>query len=160
MAGACATRALGVARWPLSAVVVRPIDAIRATPGSASRRRIVVGMPGDLHYAHEKYSAARDTLAEGAGSPRERLADAYLSQGSRASPLRRGLGPEISDELSTRIETFDERMTSVAPEGDEGSIVATINSMTVDDVQEAMRELVAIASALDWEYHDSRHRPS
>ena len=110
-------------------------------------------MPGDVNYAHEKYAAARDTLAEGSATLRERLMDAYASQATRAVPLQHGLGPEISDELSLQIDAFDRLMTAEAALGSEGTIAATVNSMDDEDVRSAVSELLAIASALDREYY-------
>jgi hypothetical protein len=112
-------------------------------------------MPGDVLYAHEKYAAARDILAEGELSLRDRLLDAYLSQAHRVAPLRIGLGPEISDDLAARLDAFHSLMTATPAVADEGTITATVRAMTEEEVRSAVRELLTIAAYLDAEFYES-----
>jgi hypothetical protein len=115
-------------------------------------------VPADLNYAHEKYVAAVRILALGDGDLRSRLLDAYLGSAHRAHPPVGGLGPPMSGELVDRINEFHERMTSEVVLADEGTITATVHAMTPDDVHAAAAELVDIAKALDWEWHDQRRQ--
>lgn len=114
-------------------------------------------MPADLNYAHEKYAAAVRILALGTGDLRRRLLDAYLGSAHRAHPPVGGIGPPASDEAVERINALHERMTSHEAVDDEGTITATVNAMSADEVHDAATELIDIAAVLDWEWHDRRH---
>lgn len=112
-------------------------------------------MPADLNYAYEKYDKARNILATSIGSARQRLLEAYVGSAHLAQPLRSLPGQKNYEDLATRIAAFHTTMTSAVPTGDEGSIAATIDSFTDDQVSEALNELVSIADVLQWEHHEA-----
>src|SRR3546814_6424407 len=62
-------------------------------------------MPGDLNYAHEKFSKTREWLAEGWDDLRGRLAYSW-EEVDRTNPLQDGLGPEIDEQLDARIDAL------------------------------------------------------
>jgi hypothetical protein len=116
--------------------------------------RYLGSMPGDLNYAHEKYSRAVSIMATSDGSLRDRLYDAYLSQAMNAHPPRPGLGPPMSEELAEEIVALHQRLTAEAAVADEGRLLATIRSLSDDEVREAAEELVGIEWAISRELRD------
>lgn len=113
-------------------------------------------VPGDLIYANEKFSVALDIMATTEGSLRERLLDAYVSQAHHADPFRPGLGPPISDGLAERIARFDTLMTATPATRGEGTIRATVDSFTDEQVRVAARELSDLAGAIRDELQNAR----
>lgn len=114
-------------------------------------------MPSDLSYAHEKYSVAVNIMATSDKTLRERLYDAFVSSAHLAYTEHGGLGPAADPETQERLKSFHQRMTSTPAVGDEGTIAATINAMTDEEVQDAARELVEVASVVEWAYRHHTH---
>lgn len=95
------------------------------------------------NYAREKFTAGLHIVAEGEGGVRHRLLDAYVQEVHLAPP-----GNQLPTAISQRVDAFRHRMTSVAAQGDEGGIAATVAGMTDDEVVAAVHELVRIALEL------------
>jgi hypothetical protein len=91
------------------------------------------------NYAREKFTAGLNILA-GEGPVRQRLLDAYTEQVHHARSDK-----QVPPPMSKRIEALNQRMTRVAPKGEEGSIAATVAAMTDDEVVAAAHEIVRIA---------------
>ncbi len=102
-------------------------------------------MDNNLDYAWEKFVAAANTLAAGTGSLRERLVDAYRGQAFRAD----GFTPPLEDQgLRDRMLVLHQEMTHGDPVADEGTIAASINAMTEEQLQHEADEIFSIAIAL------------
>lgn len=127
-----------------------------ATDASDDRRRTYCqSMPGDLHYAREKFATARYQLAIGDGTLRERFLRAYLDQAHHALPLRSGLGPPISQELADDLNGFGDDMSQRSAVAGEGTVAATVAALTDDELHDAVARFLALASDLDREYYRS-----
>lgn len=95
------------------------------------------------NYAREKFTAGVYILAEGQEDIRQRLVDAYVDQVSHGRTDK-----QLPPAISNRIEALHQRMTRVAPQGEEGSIAATVAAMKDNEVVAAIRETVRIALEL------------
>ena len=104
----------------------------------------------DAMYTHEKLEATLHVLVEGKGRIKERLEDAYVSQGSRTPALDGGThDPALAED----IRQWHEDMTSVPAEAGEGTIAATVERMSEDDAQamaQRIGELAARVADLYW----------
>jgi hypothetical protein len=116
-------------------------------------------VPGDVDYAHEKYTTARIALALGEGTLRERLLVAYTSGPERAAFPGAGVGPSIPADIYERMEGLKATMTAPPAETDEGRLTATVMAMTHDEVVNAAQELIDIAGMLDVAQQQLHHRP-
>lgn len=92
-------------------------------------------------YAFEKLSATVLILAEGRDRINDRLLNAYLSQGNRmgtidGGPNDPGLGADMA--------RLHERLTSQPAVGDEGTIAATIATLSEEDASKVAAELVQL----------------
>lgn len=90
------------------------------------------------NYTWEKLYTAILTLASGQFSLQERLADAYISSliRLRSGDLPRGLRDEFAQ--------LGKRLTCVAPEGDEGSVYATVRAMDTETARMLAEKIVSI----------------
>lgn len=144
------------ARFRAPAVVTERTRVVRRQETRRRPRRTYSqSMPGDLHYAHEKFATARYQLAIGDGTLRERFLRAYLDQAHHALPLRSGLGPPISQELADDLNSFGDDMSRRSAVAGEGTIAATVAALTDDELHDAVARFLALASDLDREYYRS-----
>jgi hypothetical protein len=90
------------------------------------------------NYTWEKLYTAILTLASGQFSLQERLADAYISSLMRLRPedLPRGLRDEFIE--------LGKRLTCVEPEGDEGSVYATVRAMDTETARGLAEKIVSM----------------
>lgn len=97
---------------------------------------------GDLLYANEKLGTACHIMATSRGDLRERVYQAWIRQGMRARPMGPGqAGVPMSEELAKRISDFSNRMSREPASRDEGTIRATIDAMTDEEVADVAEEI-------------------
>lgn len=96
---------------------------------------------GDYNYALEKLTATVESLAEGEGTLRERLFDAYLSQGMRLEEIDGGT--RLSD-LRERWASLRTLLTDSAPDQGEGTIHSSIQALSEEQVRQAVAEIIAV----------------
>jgi len=104
-------------------------------------------LTNDLFYAAEKFHQALDALATGEGVLRERLITACMCNitAHRAHPMRAGLGPKMPAELVERIYDFTDRVTATAAVGNEGTLTATLNAMSDEELRSTAEELSSLS---------------
>jgi hypothetical protein len=107
-------------------------------------------MPGDLEYAHEKYSSAVSILATTEGTLKERFVDAIGTQALQVDPLQDGQGPAMSEELASRMAFFQERLT-VGTSGEAANVQENVDSLSAQDLQQSAQELLEIGRMIDLE---------
>ncbi|GEA79921.1 hypothetical protein [Cellulomonas uda] len=95
-----------------------------------------------LGYAYEKLSATVSSLADSEGTLRDRLLNAWTSQGVRTPVVD---GGAVFPDLARRLDALHKRMSSVR-EGSEGWIAATVAAMTEEDARAVVREMLELAS--------------
>jgi hypothetical protein len=106
-------------------------------------------MVAHLFGAGPRYSLAVRRLALGAGTLRERLKRAYLEA---AFAMADDDGePACSPELQHRIAQLHRRMTQRPSVREEGTVSASINFMSDDEVRAVAEEVLSIAEALERE---------
>ena len=91
-----------------------------------------------LAYTWERLFAGILTLAGGPAGIRERLADAYMSQIIRLRPQ------DLPEQLRDDFRLLQEELTSVEPRANEGSIQASVNSMTHERATEIAEKFVSM----------------
>lgn len=104
----------------------------------------------DYSYAHEKLRATVSSLAEAEGTLRERLLNAYSSQGFRLLAID---GGKRYPDLHERIKALHDRLTAAPTPGGIGTIEATVAQLSDDDVREVVSEILeleAVVTALYW----------
>lgn len=92
----------------------------------------------DLSYAHEKLATGVSMLAIGSGRIHQRLIDAFTRAVMHA-PME---GEPA--ELSAKIRDLHEDMTCEPAVADEGTIIATVRTMTEDQACEMARRIVEL----------------
>ncbi len=102
-------------------------------------------MPGDLEYAHEKFSRTVGAMAVTQGTLRERLVPAYMDHAFHFDPDAGGAGPSMSDELAARVRVLRDVMTA------DGASSPTQTSLTDAEVEWAADQMVEIADAIVFE---------
>ena len=88
-----------------------------------------------LSYAHEKFSLAIDGMATSPASIQLRIADAYISQLIRLNEQ------DLPEDIRTDFRLMREQLTSRSPEGDEGSVMATVNKMSEEEATAIARKI-------------------
>jgi hypothetical protein len=88
-----------------------------------------------LSYAYEKFLVAIDALATGRGRIQERLQDALVYL------LIRDLSKDLPESMRERFVEIETEATSVNPTGDEGSIAASIRTLSEERCAAIAREL-------------------
>ena len=101
-----------------------------------------------IEYAHEKLMDAVHSMATGAGRIRDRLQDAALV----LIRLRPEDFPE--GEMRRSFIGIKDDLTFQPPVADEGSIAATLNLTSEDDMREIARRVVALYHAVRSEIRD------
>lgn len=101
-----------------------------------------------LHYAHEKLTTTVWSLVESDLPLRERLLNAWASQGERTPAVD---GGALFPDLAERIERLRERLT-VVHDGEVGDLAATVRAMTDDEVREVVREILELTSQVEQLY--------
>ena len=108
-----------------------------------------------LDYVWEKLYTAVNILATGQGTIQERLGSAYADSLIRL----RGIENDIPDEIRPDFEALGKALTRVKAEGNEGTIIATIRTMEVDEASrhaETILHMFDVVAKMDPqnEYHD------
>jgi len=106
-------------------------------------RRLIV----NLDYAHQKFSAAVESMAESPESIQRRIAAAYLDQLHVINP------DDLPDEVRMDFNIMVEQLTAVEPSGNEGSVNASVANMSDDDAVAIARKIVHIHDVLNAHYH-------
>lgn len=101
---------------------------------------------GDIAYAQEKLRATTTSLADSEGALRERLFNAYMSQGMRTPVVD---GGQWYPDLADRITALHARLTSTPAVADEGTIAASIAALSDDEVREVVREILDLESCVN-----------
>lgn len=109
---------------------------------------------GDLLYASEKLGTACQIMATTEGRLRDRVFRAWVDQGHRAAPMGPGqAGVPMSEDLADRITAFSDRMSREPARADEGTIRATIDAMTDEEVADVADQVwslwIEVLSELD-----------
>ena len=104
----------------------------------------------DYTYALEKLNATVTSLAEGEGPLRQRLLNAYTSQGDRTPVVDGGThAPDLAD----RIRALHKQLTRIPAAADEGTIEATVMAVTDDEIRQVVHEIIdlkALVNDLYW----------
>lgn len=111
---------------------------------------------GDIEYAHEKLRATATTLADTEGSLRDRLLNAYMSQGDRIPVVA---GGERAPDLADRIRALHERLTATPSVAGEGTIAASIDALSDDEVRQIVQEILDLddmVTSLYWSDRGAR----
>ena len=86
-------------------------------------------------YPHEKFSRAIGSMATSPKSLQERIADAYIYNIIHVKI------EEVPEDIRFKFENLQERLTSVQPTGDEGSVMASIKEMSTDEAIEIANDI-------------------
>ena len=108
---------------------------------------------GDITYAQEKLRATVTSLADSEGSLRDRLLNAYLSQGERTPVVD---GGQWYPDLADRIKSLHERLTSPPAVADEGPIAASVAALPAEEVRDVVREILDLESCVNDLYWHER----
>ena len=103
-----------------------------------------------LGYMWEKFMAAVLGMAESPGSIQHRIADAYSSQLMRLEPDRFVGEPN----WRWRFEDISRELTSGTPVGDEGTIQASVASMSDEEATKIAREIVSLYDEISAHYRE------
>ena len=104
----------------------------------------------DYDYAREKLRATVISLAESEGALRQRLLDAYTSQGDRTPAVD---GGTYAPDLADRIRALHKQLTRIPAVAGEGTIEATIMAVTDDEIRQVVHEIIdleALVTDLYW----------
>ena len=107
-------------------------------------------MNNALNYASEKATASLEILAEGDGSLKERLIDAWVSQFSRLD------GFDMPSEFQKRFDVMDEMVSRHKAVGNEGSIAASIEKLTPQEARDLAHRMVHFALDLEMKIGSER----
>jgi len=102
----------------------------------------------NLDYAHQKFSAAVESMAESPASIQRRIADAYIDQLHILNP------DDLPDEIRTDWRVTVEELTAVKAAGNEGDVNATVQSMSQDAAVAIARRIVHMYDVIEARYHD------
>src|SRR5438552_4117724 len=91
-----------------------------------------------LDYTWEKFHVAVLGLASGQGDIRQRLADAFVGSLIRLKP------DELPEELRDDFRALQKELTSARPEGDEGTVLASTNTMSGNRAAELAKQIVSM----------------
>ena len=97
-------------------------------------------------YPHEKFSNAVNSMAVSPKSIQERVADAYVYNLIHLKP------DELPEEIRYRLAELAKKLTAVEPNGNEGSVSATTNKMSMDEAVEIAQEIVTMADSVESSY--------
>lgn len=103
-------------------------------------------MVAHLFGAEQHYATGVRRLALGNGTLRERLKRAYLE--AAFAMADDDAEPACSAELQHRIAQMHRLMTQRPALANEGTVSASVNAMSDDDVRAAAEELLSIAEAI------------
>ncbi|MFT4262014.1 MAG: hypothetical protein QM572_01405 [Nocardioides sp.] len=99
-------------------------------------------MSHDLNYVWEKFYRATVTLARSNGDLAPALAEAYLEHIQWALPPGRDVAPD----LAAGVEEVQRRMTQRPDPGDgSGTVRASVQLMTAEELREVAEQIVEIA---------------
>lgn len=108
---------------------------------------------GDIAYAQEKLRATVTSLADSEGALRDRLFNAYMSQGERTPVVDGGRWyPDLAD----RIKALHTRLTAAPAVANEGTIAASVAALTDDEVRDVVREILDLESCVNDLYWHER----
>jgi hypothetical protein len=99
-------------------------------------------------YPNEKFSRAINTLATSPKSIQERIADAYVYD------IIHVKAEDVPEDSRYRFEELQRKMTSVEPESDEGSVVASTQKLTTDEAVQIANEIMELADVIQCYYYD------
>ena len=91
-------------------------------------------------YIFEKLMLTVNILATGKGRINDRLKSAVMSQFERLSPGHN----DIPNKYTVKHNQIMKQLTCVKPIGDEGSLTATIDSLSEDESQEIAEKIVSL----------------
>jgi hypothetical protein len=103
--------------------------------------------PMSLNYIAEKLFAAVESLALDTRPLRARLHQAYLESVSKI----RLFADQLPDEERQLFDAIHDEMTRVQPQGDEGSITASVQRMSEDDAARLVRKIIMLLQMVTWE---------
>jgi hypothetical protein len=95
-----------------------------------------------LDYVWEKFYAAVLILAGSQGTVQERLADAFTGQ------LIRLETNDLPEELRGDFEQLERRLTSAEPTGGEGSVDASVQSLSDEEAAHLAEQIVEMYDAV------------
>jgi hypothetical protein len=101
----------------------------------------------NLDYAHQKFSAAVESMAESPASIQRRIADAYISQLHVLRP------DDLPDEIRMEWTVTVEQLTHAESVGNEGTVMATVENMSDDDAVAIARKIVRMYDVIEARYH-------
>jgi hypothetical protein len=99
-------------------------------------------------YPFEKFSNAVHGMAVSPASIQRRVADAYIYN------LIHLRAEELPEEIRHKFRELHETLTSVEPEGDEGSVYATTNQMGTDKAIEIAQSILYMAHIVESDYRN------
>ena len=99
-------------------------------------------------YPFEKFSNAVHTMAVSPNSIQKRIADAYLFN------LIHLRVEELPEEIHHRFVEMEEKLTSVASVGDEGSVYASVKEISTDEAVEIARSIMYMADVVESDYRN------
>ena len=97
-------------------------------------------------YPYEKFYLAVRGMAASPRSIQERIADAYLFN------LIHVRTEDLPETIRWRFNTLRDRLTSVEPERDEGTVMATVNKMSTSEAVEIADEILSLADEVNADY--------
>lgn len=98
-----------------------------------------------MSYLNEKLFVAVLGMSQSEGDVRQRLVDAYVFSLIHAIPPVHDWGQELNE----RLLEIQEMLTRVEPLGDEGSVQATVNTMTDDEVSACIEKICGLIFMLE-----------
>lgn len=105
-----------------------------------------------LVYAREKLHLAVNTLSTGTADIKTRLRDAYISC---LLPLE---AEDLPANLQPELEAIQEEIDRIPAQGDEGSVQATLNTMSDDQCAEMAQKIFSLYEAVIREYFADQNR--
>ena len=100
-------------------------------------------------YPNEKFSKAVYSMATSPKPLRERIADAYIFNISHVKI------EEVPETVRSKFSNLIERLTSVEPTANEGSVIASVQQMSTEEAIEIANDILYIADIIASEYHDN-----
>ena len=99
-------------------------------------------------YPYEKFSGAVTTMATSPKTIQERVGDAYLFN---LSQLR---AEDLPEEIQYKFKDMAEKLTSIDPVGDKGSVYATIERMSEDEAIDIANAIIHMADVVTSDYYE------
>ncbi len=97
-------------------------------------------------YTWEKLMVAVHGMASSPRSMQQRIADAYTGS------LMRLKADDFPDDLRWTFEEISKKLTSGTPTGDEGTVQASVSSMSEEEASEIAREIVNLYDQISARY--------